>query len=294
MKRAEKVLVAGATGYLGRYMVQEFKKRGYWVRVLARNPEKLAMPGSFLEPAVDHLIDEIFTGEITQPETLHGVCDDIDIVFTSVGITRQRDGLSFMEVDYQGNRNLLNIAMQASVKKFTFVSVFKADVIPHLAEARELFVQDLRNCGLDYAVIRPTGYFSDMSEYLKMAKSGRVYLFGTGQNRINPIHGKDLARECVDMACNTDNRVELNIGGPEILSHEEIGRLACETIGSRYKKWCIPVWIMRAVARMIRPFNKNGHQIASFFTTVMSNDFVAPPAGSHTLKQYFKERSSTC
>ncbi|MBW2364782.1 MAG: NmrA family NAD(P)-binding protein, partial [Deltaproteobacteria bacterium] len=37
----QKVIVAGATGYLGRFVVQEFKKRGYWVRALARNPHKL-------------------------------------------------------------------------------------------------------------------------------------------------------------------------------------------------------------------------------------------------------------
>lgn len=32
----KKVLVAGATGYLGRFVAREFKKQGYWVRVLAR------------------------------------------------------------------------------------------------------------------------------------------------------------------------------------------------------------------------------------------------------------------
>ena len=37
-----KVLVAGANGYLGRFVVREFKRRGYWVRALARNPGRLA------------------------------------------------------------------------------------------------------------------------------------------------------------------------------------------------------------------------------------------------------------
>ena len=37
----KKVLVAGATGYLGRYLVQELKKQGYWVRALARNTNKI-------------------------------------------------------------------------------------------------------------------------------------------------------------------------------------------------------------------------------------------------------------
>lgn len=48
----KKVLVAGASGYLGRYAVRRFKEEGYWVRALFRNPEKLGREGPFLEPAV--------------------------------------------------------------------------------------------------------------------------------------------------------------------------------------------------------------------------------------------------
>lgn len=76
----KKVLAAGATGYLGRYVIKERKKQGYWVRALARNPEKLEnLKGS---------IDEIFIGEVTRPETLDKVCQGINFVFSSVGITR--------------------------------------------------------------------------------------------------------------------------------------------------------------------------------------------------------------
>ena len=94
----KKVLVAGATGYLGRFVVQEFKKRGYWVRSLARNPQKLEKTGPFLEPAVKDHTDEVFVGEVTKPETLRWLCDGIDIMFSSIAITRQRDKVSFMEV----------------------------------------------------------------------------------------------------------------------------------------------------------------------------------------------------
>jgi nucleoside-diphosphate-sugar epimerase len=64
------VLVAGAIGYLGRCVVREFKRRGHWIRALARNPERLAEPGLFLAPAVRDQIDDLFVGEVTLPETL--------------------------------------------------------------------------------------------------------------------------------------------------------------------------------------------------------------------------------
>ena len=70
-----RVLVAGATGYLGRFVAREFKERGDWVRVLARKPEKLKTAGPSLEPAIADLVDDVFVGEVTRPETLRGLCE---------------------------------------------------------------------------------------------------------------------------------------------------------------------------------------------------------------------------
>ena len=218
----QRVLVAGSTGYLGKFVVREFKDRGYWVRTLARNPRKLEQTGPFLEPAVIDKVDEVFVGEVTKPETLQGLCDDIVIVFSSVGIARQKDKLTYQDVDYQGNKNILDIALTKSVKKFIYVSVFNAHLYGYLEiiKAHEDFVRDLQNSGLDYNIIRPTGYFSDMSEFLKMAKWGRVYLIGNGENRINPIHGADLAKVCVDTVDSKENEVPM--GGPVTYSIQEI------------------------------------------------------------------------
>ena len=74
----KRVLIAGATGYLGRYVVQEFKKQGFWVRALARTPEKLEI--------LQEYIDEPFVGEVTDINSLSGICKDIDIVFSSLAV----------------------------------------------------------------------------------------------------------------------------------------------------------------------------------------------------------------
>ena len=288
----QRVLVAGATGYLGRFAVQEFQRRGYWVRVLARNPKKLEQTGPFLEPAVVDQINEVFTGQVTRPETLDGLCDDIDIVFSSIGITRQKDKLTFRDVDYQGNKNILNIALAKSVKKFIYVSVFNAHIFEYLGivKAHEDFVRDLQDCGLDYAVIRPTGYFSDMSEFLKMANSGRVYLVGNGENKINPIHGADLAKVCVTAV--TAGEHEIPVGGPVTYRVREIAELAFSTFGKKPKTTRIPLWMAQSVVKLLRPFNKQMSDLAEFFITAGQDDSVAPATGSHTLTGYYQELAS--
>ena len=288
----QKVLVAGATGYLGRFVVQEFSRRGYWVRALARNPEKLEQTGPFLEPALTDRVNEVFIGQVTRPETLQGLCDDIDIVFSSIGITRQKDKLTFRDVDYQGNRNILDIALSKSVKKFIYVSVFNAHLFEYLeiVKAHEDFVRDLQDCGLDYAVIRPTGYFSDMSEFLKMAKSGRVYLIGNGENRINPIHGADLAKVCVDAVTGTER--EVPVGGPVTYSVNEIAELAFSVLKKKPKITRIPPWLAKLAVRVVRPFNKQASQLVEFFVTAGQSDGVAPTTGTQTLGSYYEELAS--
>ena len=284
-----KVLVAGATGYLGRFVTRELKQRGYWIRVLARNPEKLKQIGPYLQPAVTNEIDDLFPGEVTRPETLKGLCDDIDIVFSSIGITRQNDKLTYRDVDYQGNRNILDIALMNSVTKFIYVSVFNAHLYENLAivKAHEDFVRDLKDSGMDYSIIRPTGYFSDMSEFLNMAKTGRIYLIGDGSNKINPIHGADLAKVCADAI--TGKEKEIPVGGPDTYHVKEIAELAFSTVNKRTRITRISTFLANLSVKALRPFNKQMSDLVDFFVATGQHDGVAPATGSHSLKAYYKE-----
>lgn len=283
----KRILVAGATGYLGKHVVRELKEQGYWVRALARNPDKLKTVGQFLEPAVHDLADEVFVGEVTDPTSLAGVCDDMDGVFSSIGITRQRDGVSFMDVDYQGNKNLLAEAQKSGVGKFIFVSVIQSPDMPELAPERELFARELEASGMPYTVIRPTGYYSDMSEFLNMARSGRVYLLGNGDKTINPIHGSDLAKVCADAFDRTETSIP--VGGPQVLSYRQIAELAFSVLDKRPKVSTVPLSLAKGAVKIVGLFSSHLRSVGTFFVTVMGNDINAPEVGTHGLEAYFRE-----
>ena len=114
--------------------------------------------------------------EVTQPNTLQGVCKGVHKVISSVGITRQKDGLTYEQVDFQANKNLLDEALREGVRKFIYVSVFKGEAMRHIAigAAKERFVDTLKASGLDYCIIRPSGFYSDMAVFLKMAKKDNM------------------------------------------------------------------------------------------------------------------------
>jgi len=275
-----RVLLAGATGYLGGYIAKELLKRSYPVRVIARNPEKLKQNN------ID--ITEIIQAEITQSDSIKSCCKDIDVVISTVGITRQKDGLTYMDVDYQANMNLLQQAKISGVKKFIYVSIFNGENLRHLkiCEAKELFVEQLIKSGLEYCVIRPNGFFSDMTEFHKMAKKGKVYLFGNGELKTNPIHGEDLAAVCIEAIDKPDQ--EIKVGGPETLTHNEIAAAAFEVLERKPKITYIPEWVRIAILKMVRLVT--GSKVygpIEFFMTVMAMDMVAPEFGKYTLKEHF-------
>ena len=276
----KKVLIAGATGYLGRFAVQEFKNQGYWVRALARTPEKLE--------TLKEYIDDPFTGEVTDKNSLSGICKDIDIVFSTIGITKQKDNLTFMDVDYQGNKNLLEEAIKEGTTKFIFVSVFNAENMKHLKgiQSKLRFEEGLKLSGLDYSIVYPNGFFSDMLEYLQMAKKGRGYVFGSGMNRINPIHGKDLAEVCVKAA--GSHQKEIHVGGPDIFTHIDILNLAFEVLDKPSKISKIHLFVSKLLTWFLRTFTSvKTYGPIEFFMTVLVADLVAPRYGSNHLKDFF-------
>lgn len=278
----KKILVAGATGYLGRYVVKAFKQRGFRVRALGRDAARL---GTIGEDA-----DEIFVGEVTNPASLRGLCDDIDVVFSSVGITRQKDGLTYRDVDYQGNRNLLTIAEESGVSRFVYVHVLNAEKLQHIAmiKAKQAFVDELRQSALDHAVICPSGFFSDMEEFLSMARSGRVYLFGDGSNRINPIHGRDLAEICADALEGPEQ--QRDVGGPEVFTYREIAELAFDVLGKTARITCIPRPLVSAavgVLRWLTPAKVYGP--LEFMASVMTMDVIGQSHGEKRLAEHFRD-----
>jgi uncharacterized protein YbjT (DUF2867 family) len=214
--------------------------------------------------------------------------DGIDIVYSSVGISRQRDGLTFEQVDYQCNRNLIDLCRGSSVSRFVYVSMQGAEHIMHLAitRAHEKVVADLKQSGMEYRIVRPCGYFSDMGALYDMASKGRAFLVGKGSNRMNPIHGRDLAEVCVDTA--EGNELEVEAGGPDIMTQREAAVLAFEVVGKPAKITVIPMWLARGLVKFIGMLSKQFGDLADFIVTAGEIDGVGPRRGTTTLKSYFE------
>jgi uncharacterized protein YbjT (DUF2867 family) len=277
-----RVFVAGSTGYLGGHIVRELKGRGHYVRALARHPGRL---GSLRDA-----VDDVFTADATDREALAGCCDGIDAVVSAVGLVGKGGGQTCWDVDYGANRNLLEEAVRAGVGEFVYSSVVRAPALEklELVRAKRAFEKELRDSGIAYTILLPNGFFSDFDEYLGMAKKGRVYVFGDGGFRINPVDGADVAAAAVDAL--TGDADEVEVGGPEVLTHEQIAREAFRAVGVPPRVTHIPAGLLKVglvLMRRLTPLRMHG--VVEFPLTVLTHDVLSPAVGRRRLADYYRE-----
>ena len=218
----QKVLLAGATGYLGHFLVKELKNRGFWVGVLIRKEAQKKWCD----------VDDIFIAEITKSKTLNSVRQNIDWMFSTVGITCLKDGLTYMDVGYQESSNLLKEALKDQVEAFQYISAINGDKLRQLKifEAKEKFVDELKASAVRSRIIHPNGFFSDMKDFLNMAKS-----------------------------------VEESVGGLEVFTQNEIGELALKARKKPMKISHLPDWVRKGVIWFLRTFLSSYGPIEFFF-----------------------------
>lgn len=110
------VLLTGATGLVGRSILDELRQRGYAVRALVRSSERArALLGSSCELAV---------GDVTDAASVAAAVDGCSIVYHAAGLPEQwlADATRFDAVNVGGTRNLVDAALRARVEKFVYSS----------------------------------------------------------------------------------------------------------------------------------------------------------------------------
>lgn len=279
------VLVAGATGYIGRHIVEALHDAGYRVRALVRNRAKL-------EP-VAHLCDEVAVAEATDRASLEGVCDGVDAVVSALGLRTLRRRPSAAEVDLHANQNVLECARAAGVDQFIFIGVLNGKEIMTgvpILRPREQFISELKQSGMTWSVIRPTGAFNDGAEIFRIAQRGWGFMLDGGRHRINLIHPADIAKIAARAISDTQlHGIEYGIGGPDTYTQRELTEIAADVLGRRLRPLHLPGWTVDAVASLLKPFNANGAGFVRFFRHSLSRDMVGEPVGDHHIRDFYRQ-----
>ena len=151
-----KAFVAGATGETGRRIVQELVKRNIPVRALVRNLEKAKQ----ILPAEVELV----LGDVLKPESLAAAIGDSTVILSATGAAPSFDPTGPYQVDYEGTKNLVDIAKTKGIEHFVMVSSLCVSQFFHplnlfwmILVWKKQAEEYLQKSGLTYTIVRPGG-----------------------------------------------------------------------------------------------------------------------------------------
>lgn len=217
-----RVVVVGATGFLGGELVAELRGRGCEVLRVARG---LRAPRTVpeLRPDVE--------ADICRPETLSGLVQPGDTVVHLVGISPMRRPLggrrTYRQVHLMGTRNLLREAERAGASRFVYLSAHgvRRDAVAAYAETKARAEAMVRRSTLRAIIVAPSLLLGGRSEVMRLLCAiSRLPVVPLPQidAPFRPLHVREGAREIADAVCAPEPPQELPLTGPERLSFREI------------------------------------------------------------------------
>jgi len=151
-----KAFVAGATGETGRRIVQELVARNIPVRAMVRDLEqaRAILPQSA----------QLVVGDVLKPETLSEAIGDSTVLLCATGAKPSFDPTGPYKVDYEGTKNLVDVAKNKGIEHFVFVSSLCTSKLLHPLNLFWLILvwkkqaeEYLQKSGLTYTIVRPGG-----------------------------------------------------------------------------------------------------------------------------------------
>ena len=262
-----RAFVTGATGLVGRHVVEALLRGGWEVVALARDP---ARSRDLLDRGV-----RIVPGDVTRPGFVHELAG-VDVLFHhaawfEIGV---RDLEAMRRVNVQGTANVLALARQEGVPRIVYTStaglfpgskdapateatrpvagVDDPYVLTKL-EAHELVAREMA-AGAPITIVAPAGVFgpkdtSQLAQSLVRLVRGRLPALPSGFGLNTWVHAADVAEGHL-LAATVGRPGETYLLGDRVLSMYEFLRAAARAAGVRAPRWRVPMSLVRPVARL--------------------------------------------
>lgn len=249
------IVVTGASGYVGSHIVRRLVEAGKPVRALIRSRQRAEKEGR-----LDDLDLEWFEGDVTRPESLGMAMQDASAVIHTVAIAIEKGVLSYETINYQGTVNVVGAAKAAGVQRFINISQLGADSnLPYRFLASKGKAQEyVAASSLDWTAFRPSVIWGPEDEFANtfarlVPFSPIIYpIIGDEQAKFQPVWIEDLVT-CVVKAIDDPDTIgkEYELGGPEILTLEEIERRTLAAIDARRVMIRFPIPVLRVIVSLM-------------------------------------------
>ncbi len=250
-----KVLVAGGGGLLGAAITRATLDAGHAVTILSRS-RPLTLPDARAAWVA---------GDVTDPASLAAAVQGFEVLvdavqFPNSPIENPKKGYTFERIDLGGTKNLVDAAKAAGVAQFIGLSGAGAapDGRYHWLRCKWQEEQHIKGTGVPFTIFRPSWIYGpddvSLNRFLGFASFlPFIPVIGNGKTRINPLFVGDLGSH-VAAAIGKQEVLgrTFEIGGPEILTMDEVVRAALTAAGKRRFLLHQPASLMKVVASVLQ------------------------------------------
>ena len=269
-----KILVTGATGFIGNHIVKRLIEEGHQCRCLVRN-------NSNIDTLKYSRNIEFFYGDISRKSTLAGICKGIDIVINSAGILGKwdstieqmrpvnADGIINLSQEIEKNNVGYVVHLSAggvtgpvknSPADETYICQPKTPYEITKWEGEKNAIRLYKEYRLPVVVARPTFTYGIGDPHklslFKAIKKGKFVLIGSGNSTNHPVYIDDLVSGIILLLQKRPIGETFIIGGPRPVSKKELADTIAKKLGVKANFLCIPRWFASFIAFVMVSFAK--------------------------------------
>jgi uncharacterized protein YbjT (DUF2867 family) len=238
------ILLTGATGVIGSALLERLLQDGEEVRCLVRDPRRLGP---------NRVRVQITLGDLANPVVLRqAVRGARAVVHLAAAIRDQRDA-KIEELNGLATARLLRYAQAAGVERFVYFGALGATPSSRTRffRAKALAERAVAAAPIDTTVLSPSIVYDPADPFMSLLRRLSLLpwmpISGSGAARYQPIWARDAA-ECAFRALQNgspDGTRRLELAGPEVLSYDEIVRLALHAWDRPRPLLHMPLWVVR-------------------------------------------------
>lgn len=247
-----KILITGATGFIGSHITRALLQAGHEVRVCARDPAAaerrwpgiIAIPGNF---QTDHRSAD------WAPRV-----SGVDLVINTVGIIREQGKNRFEALHHQAPAALFRACEAARVRKVIQISALGADsgAFSHYHRSKKAADDLLATLAIDWLILQPSIVYGpgakSMGLFKALARLPLIPLIDRGDQPIQPIHIDDLVHAVLaGLPADGPRNRRIALVGPEPLTMKDLFQQLGTWLGrGRQRFMRIPYRLTLQLARL--------------------------------------------